>query len=182
MPDGQVTLPYTLVSGDSLGDHNTEWQATNSPFYKLLRSSCYANVGFTSNQTDIPTDTSWTLDTGFTNEQSETFSHSAGISIAAEGGVEILGTGGKATVTVNYQFGYSHETSRSEMASTSNAIVLHTPVAHAGVIWALQRSFNFMRLDGSRIGSDMSYKLPSTITDQFPKLSGQLVTATIAVN
>lgn len=175
MPDGQVTLPYILVVDDG---KDRKWQVANSPFYTLSRDSNFSNVVFSYNQGELPSDPSYSLTTGITKEASTTFSHSAGIEIGAEGGVEFLGTGGKVSLKVNYQFGYSNTNSTSEMTSSTKAIVVHVPGRHAGIIWSLTRRFTFARSNGDQIGNPLVYATGSTVTDQFPAAadSGHSVT------
>lgn len=168
--DGYVTLPYTLVDADS--DKGNAWKALNSPFYTLNRTCYWTNVGFLDNQLGSTNELSQTVTTGVTHASSTEFSHTVGITVGAEGGVSFLGTGGKISVSVNYQFGYTTSSSLENLSESSNTIAVPVPAACAGIIWLASRQMSLSRTNGSVVdqgdGGVLSFNGTIYVTDQYP--------------
>lgn len=168
--DGSVTLPYSLVDADK--SKGNAWRAQNSPFYTLKRTCYWTNLGFLDNETTKEQVLARTAVTGVTNVRGSQFSHTVGIEVGGEGGVSFLGTGGKVSVSVNYQFGYSTSTSREELSQSSEELTLTVPKDSAGIIWLATRAMSLYRTNGSLVdpgnGSVLLFNASSYVMDQYP--------------
>lgn len=172
--DGVVTLPYPMVLGDSGPQgQNKNWQAKNSPFYTLTRYSAWDPVMFLNNTTGLLQLTSRTVESGISDTQTKTFSHTAGIEISAESGVEFLGTGGKVGVKVSYVFGYQTSDSLSSFTNVANTCNLSVPPKSAGAGWVVMRHYMLARTDGSLVSDSGTLTIEGTYTiSEYPSAAG----------
>jgi len=169
--DGYVTVPYSLVDADN--NQTNAWKAQNSPFYTLVRTCYWTNVGFLYNQTSNDVDLSQSLTVGVTESSSKQFSHTVGITVGAEGGVSFLGTGGKVSVSVNYQFNYTTQNSRAELRETTEEVKVPVAPGCAAIIWLATRQMMLTRTDGSQVdssdsGSVLTFNGTIYVADQYP--------------
>lgn len=68
-----------------------------------------------------------TFTKGISQDDSTTISHTAGVSLTVESGVQFLGAGGKVSATVSYQFGYASQHSVGQFEEESTQVSINVP-------------------------------------------------------
>jgi hypothetical protein len=159
--DRSVTLPFTSMFDRA---DRPSLDRINMPFCTLERWTGWSLTLFDDNTTNVAQTQSRTTTVGVTDTASESFSHSAGIKISAEGGVTAI----KFKVELNYQFTYTSSSSTAVLKSDAVQRTLTTPPAHAAALWSANYTFRAVRADGSAIGRDLSFDADSFAHDQFP--------------
>lgn len=158
--DRTVTLPFTSMF-DRTDRPSLDRIAT--PFCRLERLTCWSLTLFDDNRTSSSQTQSKTTTVGVTEASSESFAHSAGVKISAEGGVVT-----KFKVELNYQFTYTSSSSTSVLRSDAVLRTLLTPPGCAAALWSATYTFRAVRADGSMIGRDLTFDANSFAHDQFP--------------
>jgi hypothetical protein len=159
--DRSVTLPFTCMFDRT---DRPSLDRISTPFCTLERWAAFALTLFDDNATSENQTQSKTTTVGVTNTDTESFAHSAGITVSAEWG----GVFAKGKVELNYQFTYTSSASRELLKSDSVERTLLTPKGHAAALWSANYTFKSVRADGSAIGRDLSFDVNSFAHDQFP--------------
>ncbi len=138
-----MLVPFTSVlSGDQIGDGTRVHEfVTESPFLRFEKTMQFHRLGWLYCGGSTTCELGYTVEKGIEETTSETFSHKVGISVTAEGGVKFLGTGGKMSVTVSYEFGYETSQSRAVLVSESWQASKPCPPASACAIWTDNTTF-----------------------------------------
>jgi Vacuolar protein sorting-associated protein 62 len=173
--DRRVRVPFTAFFDRT---DVTALQHIANPFCDLERWANYTLIAFDDNRTQETQETGDDVQVGVTRDESETFSHTVGVKIGAEVGIEGVG---KATTELSYQFGYSKTHGISELESTTVHRKLSTPPGHAGAMWAASYSYRVVRADGTHVGRDLSFNVESFVHDQYPAaVNGAVATLSVA--
>jgi insecticidal crystal toxin P42 protein len=134
-----ILVPFTAVWGgneNEYGRRGLQFMLDNSPFVRVDRVVTWHKVFWNINQTSVIQPNHKEYTKGVTTAESESFSHTVGVSISAEGGAAFLGTGGKISATVTYQFGYQTQHSVSEFVSETTSVGIDILPGMAAAAWA----------------------------------------------
>ncbi|MCP4622639.1 MAG: Vps62-related protein [bacterium] len=137
-----IPVPYSFIEYT-----NFDPTISNSPFYRVEREDTYKLVFFLHNDTSVDQSATITDEVGVTDTESETYSHSTGISITAESGVKFLGAGGTMSVTINYQFGYESSNTHTVFSTHSVEKPVIVPPRKAVALYQKQTSFNLQKIN-----------------------------------
>ena len=136
-----IAVPFTLIVDKSYDLH---WKVNNSPIYRIRREEYYNNQFFYNNRDGSSPITHTVTDTvGISKTESETYSHTVGISISAESGCKLIG--GSVTVELSYEFGYESTTELSSFEEHEVSREIEISANTAGCLWQKATRFTLMR-------------------------------------
>jgi hypothetical protein len=168
--DRTVTVPFTAVTDAS---QSVAWKVANSPFYRVLRSTCYELVIFEHNNTSVQQSKSLSVTVGVSTTQSSTFSASTGISVTAAQGIDFVVTG-EVSATVSMELGFQTSTGITQLQDTTVTRTLIIPAQTATALWATSYALQAVRADGALIAQPLSFQVESFVSNQYPPVtSGQ---------
>ncbi len=131
-----MLVPFTAIgSAESWRSRGTAWMVNNSPFVRADRVLRWGLEFWQYNSGSERQNPSKTFTKGISVTDSTTLSHTAGISVTAEGGVEFLGTGGRVSATVSYQFGYESQHAVGEFREESTTVTINVPPYKVAAAW-----------------------------------------------
>jgi hypothetical protein len=131
-------VPFTILGGgDEYAAMGVGWMVENSPFVRVERTQVWGMVQWVYNSSTLVQNPTYTITSGIETGDDTTISHTAGVSVTAEGGVSFLGTGGKLSATVSYEFGYSTNTSVTNFVHQEADIPINVAPCTAGAVWQL---------------------------------------------
>ena len=169
-----LLVPFTILNGSAYEEKGVGWMVENSPFVRVERVQAWKNLFWFNNTSSIdsyPADR--TVTKGISTTNTETFSHKAGVSVTVESGVEFLGTGGKVSATVSYEFGYEKQHSVTEFTEESTTIHVSAAAYKAAALWQLNSSIlvkmhnpatgQLEEIDKLEMGDSMNY-----VYDDYP--------------
>jgi VPS62-like protein/insecticidal crystal toxin P42 protein len=136
-----VAVPFVLVND---GDLDLHWRVTNSPVYRLQREDSYELMYFYDNHSgSTPITHIVTSTVGISQTDSESYSHTVGMSISSTSGCSVIG--GTVTVELSYEFGY--ETTSSYTAFEEQSVSQEVIIARrtAGCLWQKATRFALLR-------------------------------------
>ena len=109
-----------------------------------------------------------TTTTGISQTDSETYSHSVGISISATTGWQLIG--GSVTVSVNYQFGYETSTSCTVFSEREVSQQVEIPPRTAVCLWHRTTRFSVPRNNNweTVAGSTQDVRIDSFVKGEYP--------------
>jgi hypothetical protein len=140
-----MLVPFSaILSGSQIRGHIHQY-VTESPFVRLEKSARYHQLGWIHCVGSTTCPLEYTVEKGITKTTSETFSHTVGVALTIEGGVSLLGTGGKASASVSYQFGYQTSESRAVFSAQSWTASKPCPGGSACAIWTDSVTFEAKR-------------------------------------
>lgn len=165
--DRKVTLPFTAIVDES---HDLAWKVAHSQFYVLERWINFELVGFYDNGTEKDNEMDVTVETGVSQQQTDTFTHEVGISVSYESGIKAGPVSTKVSGTLSYKFGYQTATQVGSFRNQSIKTVLTTPAEHCAAMWAQRNAFKLRRSDGSLVANPliMEDNVPDFYVRQFP--------------
>lgn len=165
--DRKVTLPFTAIVDDQ---HDLAWKVAHSQFYVLERWINFELVGFYDNGTAKDNELEVVVETGVSQQQTDTFTHEVGISISYESGIKAGPVSTKVSGTLSYKFGYQSATQVGSFRNQSIKTVLTTPAEHCAAMWAQRNAFKLRRSDGSLVANPlmMEDNVPDFYVRQFP--------------
>lgn len=136
-----VEIPFNLITDGAYSLHD---KVSQFPIYRFQRQELFEKKYFYYN-IDGSTDIIHTVETkkGISQTDSESYSHSVGVSITAEGGCKLIG--GSVSVSVSYQFGYENTSSLTvfEEQSLSQQVVI--PPGKTACLWQKTNLFSILR-------------------------------------
>jgi len=142
-----MLVPSTIVN-DLQYSGNLRWRIANSPFYRLERYVFYKLLYHNHNTSSQPQTNSVTIRSGVTTTESSTFWTETGVSITREAGVNIEFVEGKVSTTVSLKFGYSTQTSVSELQETEYSTSVNTAPGTAAACWQKYNRYVLFRHNG----------------------------------
>jgi hypothetical protein len=151
-----------------------QWLLQHSPFVRVEREVHNKLMFHTINLTSLVQQNSLSLLSGVETTNSETFSHTVGVSITVETGVGFLGTGGKVSATMSYQFGYSTMHSVASLQQQQINVTIYTPPGKAAACWQQRNVYVVKRHNGTRLDvlAEMEFGIDSYVVDEFPNRAG----------
>jgi Vacuolar protein sorting-associated protein 62/Insecticidal Crystal Toxin, P42 len=172
-----LLVPFTaILSGDTYNSRGLDWMVNNSPFVRVGREVTWEKKVFAINSGDQVNHWEKTLHMGVTTADSETFSHTVGVSITAKGGAEFLGAGGEVSATVSYQFGYETQHSVGVFMAEDTTVGGDYGPGEAVAVWQKHSEINVklhnpqtMTLEGVAnlpMGDSLSF-----VSDTYPNCS-----------
>ncbi|MBN2038111.1 MAG: Vps62-related protein [Chitinispirillaceae bacterium] len=129
-----MMVPFSVINDTTV---NNTWQVTNTPFYRVERYQYYSHADLMFYINNGSSDYVWSdaITTGITEEQSQKFWHTTGISVTANAGFEFKGFSAGVSVTVSQEFGYESSSSISTYnAKTVTKTVTVAPYS-IGILW-----------------------------------------------
>lgn len=165
--DRIVTVPFTSVRDD---DKDLAWKVDNSPFYNVERVVDYRLIIFIDNTSNTDQTASTAITTGISREQSETFSHSTGITISSGAGIEAGVFSANASVSMTYSFGYSSTSASTQFREETDTVELTASARTAAAVWTQSTNFRSKRGDGEQVGQALAFDPTDTsyAFDHFP--------------
>lgn len=127
-------------------------------------------MGFYDNGTAKDNELEVVVETGVSQQQTDTFTHEVGISISYESGIKAGPVSTKVSGTLSYKFGYQSATQVGSFRNQSIKTVLTTPAEHCAAMWAQRNAFKLRRSDGSLVANPlmMEDNVPDFYVRQFP--------------
>ena len=166
-----VLVPFTaLLGGVDFSQGDIVWLLGNSPFVRAERQVYNKLMFHTINGTSLVQENSLEIVSGVSTTNSETFSHTVGISITVESGVEFLGSGGKVSATMSYEFGYETMHSVTALQEQHITVTIYTPPGKAAACWQQRNVYVVKRHNGTRLDvlAEMEFGMDSYVVDEFP--------------
>lgn len=163
----EIAVPFTFITD---GSYDLHWKVTNSPIYHVKREEFYKNQYFYNNR-DGSEPISYTLTNtvGITTTTSDTYSHTVGVKIGAEGGCSLIG--GKVKVEVSYQFGYSTTSSTEIFNSQTVQQSITIAAGKSGCLWQKATQIILFRknTDWEPVGGDIPLiTIQSFVIGEYP--------------
>lgn len=127
-----MMVPFSVINDTTV---DNAWQVANVPFYRVERYQFYHKLFYMINNGASDWPWSEAITTGMTQEQSERFWHTTGISVTANAGFSFNGFSGGLSVTVSQEFGYESSSSISIYESKTVTKTATVPAHSIGVLW-----------------------------------------------
>lgn len=164
-----MLVPFSLIN-DSYYASNPNLQAANSPFYRLERYIYYKLIYFYNNKTSQTQENSVLIRSGVQTTESESFWNETGVSITAEGGVNIGVFSGSVSTTVSTTFGYETMTSISVLQEKEVTSTIYTAPGKAAALWQQFNKFVLKRHNGNKleIVSSWEFGIDSYLASEYP--------------
>lgn len=164
-----MLVPFSIIN-DSYYASNPNLQVANSPFYRLERYIYYKLIYFYHNKTSETQENSVLVRSGVQTTESETFWTETGVSITAEGGVNIGVFSGSVSTTVSTTFGYETMTSISVLQEKEVTSTVYTAPGKAAALWQQFNRFVLKRHNGNKleIVSSWEFGFDSYLADEYP--------------
>jgi hypothetical protein len=136
-----MLVPFSAVLSGAQIKSRTHELVTQSPFVRFEKVTQFHRLGWIFCGGTLACDLEYAVQKGIEEATSTTFSQSVGVSITVEGGVSFLGSGGKASGTVSYEFGYSTTESRAVFEYETWSASKPCPPETACAIWTDKTTF-----------------------------------------
>jgi len=164
-----MLVPCTIVN-DLLYANNIGWRVANSPLYRLERHVYYKLLYHNYNQTSEMQTNSVTIRSGVTTTESQSYWEETAVSLSVEAGVSIEFFSSKVTATVSQTFGYSSQTSVSELQEIERSSSINTPPGKAAALWQQYNRYILKRHNGTTFEpvSAWEFGINSYVTDEYP--------------
>jgi len=163
----EMVIPWTIVKDTAF---STMWRYANSPKYRLEREVFYQLRYHNYNQTSQVQTNSVTLTSGVSKTESETYWVETGISVTAEGGVDLKIFSAKVSATVSLDLGYETQTSVTELQEKEIQSSINTPPGKAAALWQKFNRFTLKRQNGTSLApvKVWEFGIDSYVTDEYP--------------
>jgi len=173
MPVGTKTMlvPFTaLLGGTDFGGADVHWMVHNSPMVQVERVIYNRLMYHGVNNTSVLQENQVEFVSGVSTTESETFSHTAGISITVESGVEFMGFGGSTSVTASYQFGYESMHSVTALRERHIVVTIFTVPGKAAACWQQRNAYRVKRHRGTELDvvGELEFGIDSYVVDEYP--------------
>jgi len=173
VPSGTKTMlvPFTALGGGTdFGGADVHWMVNNSPMVQVERVIYNRLMYHGINNTSVTQENHLEFVSGVSSTDSETFSHTVGISITVESGVEFLGSGGSVSVTASYQFGYESMHSVTALRENHILVTVYTVPGKAAACWQLRNAYRVKRHRGTALDivSELEFGMDSYVVDEYP--------------
>lgn len=147
--DYRVTVPCFAVNDKG---RDLKWQVENSPTYTIRRKRAYALRKYLNNKSEKDQQTKASITAGVSESQTTSFRVTTGLSVSAEAGVSVLGTGGKVSATASIELGFEAAYNVTSMKSVTHEETLTVAPNHAGALYAQAYQLEVVRKDGTHAG------------------------------
>jgi hypothetical protein len=160
-----VRVPFTLITtegGSATPAARVAWNVANSPFYYLQREEKYSSIDTVDNsQGTTDAQYHYSIQTGFSQTDSQTFKQDVGIEVTAGGEVGFLGTGGSWEVKLTMQFGWEQSTSSTYAKTETRDFTFTVPAkAYAEIV---QVTTQFRAVPSTGVAVSAPFNLSSNI-------------------
>jgi hypothetical protein len=166
-----MLVPFTaLLGGVDFSEGDIVWLLEHSPFVRVERQVYNRLMFHTINYTSLVQENALELVSGISTTDSETFSHTVGISITVESGVEFLGSGGKVSTTMSYEFGYESMHSVTSLQEQHITVTIYTQPGKAAACWQQRNMYVVKRHNGTDLDvlAEMEFGMDSYVVDEYP--------------
>jgi hypothetical protein len=166
-----MLAPFTtLLGGIDFGGADVHWMVHNSPMVQVERIIYNRLMYHGVNNTSVLQENQIEFVSGVSTTESETFSHTAGISITVEGGVEFMGIGGSTSVTASYQFGYESMHSVTALRERHIVVTIFTVPGKAAACWQQRNAYRVKRHRGTALDivGELEFGIDSYMVDEYP--------------
>jgi hypothetical protein len=173
VPIGTKTMlvPFTALGGGTdFGGADVRWMVHNSPMVQVERIIYNRLMYHGINNTSVTQENHLEFVSGVSSTDSETFSHTAGISITVESGVEFMGMGGSVSVTASYEFGYESMHSVTALRESHILVTVYTVPGKAAACWQQRNAYRVKRHRGTALDivSELEFGMDSYVVDEYP--------------
>ena len=151
----EVYLPFSAVKDNAWSPAK---MAKDSPYYKLVRTDQFKLINHIYNKTSTAQSVKWAYSTAL--ENSESFSHEAGISLTTGYDNKPAGVGYSVSATLHYSFTY--QKTQSETKITTINVPATAPPNTAVVAYMVHSQFQLYRADGSKVGVEATANKPNS--------------------
>lgn len=165
-----MLVPFSIIN-DGYYASNPALQVSASPFYRLERYIYYKLVYFYHNNTSETQENSISTTSGVETTESETFYNETGVSITAEGGVNLGVFSGSISSTVSTTFGYESMSSISMLQQKEVTSTVYTAPGKAAALWQQFNRFVLKRHNGNKleIVSSWEFGIDSYTASDYPQ-------------
>jgi hypothetical protein len=165
-----MLVPFSIIS-DVYYASNPNLQVANSPFYRLERYTYYKLIYFYNNNTSETQENSVLIRSGVQTTESESFWNETGVSVTAEGGINIGVFSGSVSTTVSTSFGYETMTSISVLQEKEVTSTVYTAPGKAAALWQQFNRFILKRHNGNKleIVSSWEFGIDSYLVSDYPQ-------------
>jgi len=166
-----MLVPFTaLAGGTDFGGADVHWMVHNSPMVQVERIIYNRLMYHGVNTSSVLQENSLEFVSGVSTTDGETFSHTAGVSITVESGVEILGSGGKVSMTASYSFGYESLHSVTSLREKHTIVTVYTAPGKAAAAWQQRNAYRVKRHRGTELDTigELEFGIDSYVVDDYP--------------
>ncbi|HSG82068.1 MAG TPA: Vps62-related protein [Gemmatimonadota bacterium] len=166
-----MLVPFTaLLGGTDFGGADVHWMVHNSPTIQVERVIYNRLMYHGINNTSVLQENSLEFVSGVSTTDSETFSHTAGVSITVESGVEFFGSGGSVSMTVSYEFGYESMHSVTSLRESHIVVTIYTAPGKAAAAWQQRNAYRVKRHRGTELDvvGELEFGMESYVVDEYP--------------
>ena len=166
-----MLVPFSaLLGGKDFEKGDIEWLVKNSPFVRVDRTFHNKLMFHSINNTSLEQQNHIEMVSGVSKTDSETMSHTVGVSITHESGVEFKGVGAKTSLTASYQFGYESTHSITEMQEKHTKVAISVPAGKAAALWQQRNKFRVMRHNKGELETmaELDFGIDTYLVDEYP--------------
>jgi hypothetical protein len=166
-----MLVPFSaLLEGKQIGSADIEWLLANSPFVRVDRTVHNKLMFHTINNSSLIQENHIELVSGISETDSKTMTHTVGVSISHEAGVEFQGVGGKTSVTASYQFGYETMHAVTELQEKHIKVSINVPFNKAAACWQQKNIYRVMRHNKGELDAmaDLEFGIDTYVVDEYP--------------
>jgi hypothetical protein len=177
-----MLVPFTaMLGGTDFGGADIHWMVHNSPMVQVERVIFNRLMYHGINNTSVVQENHLEFVSGVSTTEGETFSHTAGISITVESGVEFMGFGGSTSITASYQFGYESMHSVTELRENHIVVTIYTVPGKAAACWQQRNVYRVKRHRGTELDiiGELEFGMDSYVVDEYPDELGGITLATV---
>ncbi len=166
-----MLVPFSaLLEGKGISTTDIEWLVKNSPFVRVDRIVHNKLMFHTINNSSLVQENHLELVSGISETDSTTMTHTVGVSISHEAGVEFQGVGAKTSATVSYQFGYETMHAVTELQEKHIKVSINVPFNKAAACWQQRNIYRVMRHNKGELDAiaDLEFGIDTYVVDEYP--------------
>jgi hypothetical protein len=166
-----MLVPFSaLLEGKGISTTDIEWLVKNSPFVRVDRIVHNKLMFHTINNSSLVQENHLELVSGISETDRTTMTHTVGVSISHEAGVEFQGVGAKTSATVSYQFGYETMHAVTELQEKHIKVSINVPFNKAAACWQQRNIYRVMRHNKGELDAiaDLEFGIDTYVVDEYP--------------
>jgi hypothetical protein len=167
-----MLVPFSaLLGGMDFKYGDVRWLVNNSPILRVDRLVENRLMFHSINDTSLVQENHLELVSGVSKTDSTTMSHTVGVSVTQEAGVEFKGVGAKTSFTASYQFGYESMHSVSEMQEKHKKIGINIPLGKAAACWQQRNKYRVIRHNEGelQVMAELDFGIDTYVVDEYPE-------------
>ena len=167
-----MLVPFSaLLEGKDFKHGDVGWLVKNSPILRVDRIVKNRLMFHSINGTSLVQENHLELVSGVSKTDSKTMSHTVGVSVTHESGVEFMGTGAKTSFTASYQFGYEAMHSVAEMQEKHTNVAIKIPQGKAAACWQQRNKYRVIRHHEGELQTmaELDFGIDTYIVDEYPE-------------